>query len=132
MPGEGISANVNGRLEALDTGAADAAVRLSALAAATAAAPAAAQVTARRRRCLVMFMNSPLCQRRRQGDAAGVGQGYAAPGSPGSEFFPDFFIEPSAPPGAYLLRDVSFKTADPDGATRCGQQCDLAPPTTRS
>jgi len=42
------------------------------------------------------------------------------------------YVEPSAPPGAYLLRDVSFKTADPDGATRCGEQCDLAPPTTRS
>jgi len=61
MPGEGTSANVTGPLlEALVTGAADAPVRLSALAAATAAAPAAAQVTARRRRCLVMFMHAPL------------------------------------------------------------------------
>src|SRR5689334_18911798 len=88
MPGEGTSANVNGPLlEALVTGAADAAVRLSALAAATAAAPAAAQVTARRRRCLTMSIGLLPCgQRRRHGGAAGVGQEYAAPGSPGSDF----------------------------------------------
>src|SRR5689334_16451661 len=54
---EGVSANVNGPLvEAVVTGAAEAAVRLSAPAAAAAAAPAAAQVTARRRRCLTISM----------------------------------------------------------------------------
>src|SRR5690348_12586033 len=78
MPGEGTSANVNGPLlEALVTGAADAAVRLSALAAATAAAPAAAQVTARRRRCLTMSIGfaplwSAAAPRRRGRCRAGV------------------------------------------------------------
>src|SRR5689334_5473325 len=124
---EACSANVNGRsAEWPVTGAAEAAVRLSALAAATAAAPAAAQVTARRRRCLTMSIGLLPCgQRRRHGGAAGVGQEYAAPGSPGSDFFRLFFFEPSALPAAYLL-----PTDEPDGATRCGQQCDLAPPTT--
>src|SRR5205085_11705770 len=39
----------------------------------------------------------------RHGGAAGVGQEYAAPGSPGSDFFGEFSFEPSGPSAAYLL-----------------------------
>src|SRR5690348_16982915 len=106
---EGTSANVNGPLvEALVTGAAEAAVRLSALAAATAAAPAAAQVTARRRRCLTMSIDLLPCgQRRRHGGAAGVGQEYAAPGSPGSDFFPRISLNPQPGPPRISYRQTS-------------------------
>ena len=54
-------------------------MKLSALAAAAAAAPAVAHVTARRRRWLVMCMNTPLFAAAPR-CAAGVGQGYAARG----------------------------------------------------
>src|SRR5512142_201792 len=112
MPGEGTSANVNGPLlEALVTGAADAAVRLSALAAATAAAPAAAQVTARRRRCLTMSIGLLPCgQRRRHGGAAGVGQEYAAPGSPGSDFFGNYSLNPQARPPRISYRRTTGRS----------------------
>ena len=61
MPGDGTRRKVNAPLwRALVTGAADAAVRLRAPATAVTATPAVAQVTARRRRCLVIGMNAPL------------------------------------------------------------------------
>src|SRR5712664_2583009 len=100
MPGEGTRANVNAPLwlEALVTGAADAAVRPRAPTAAAVATPAAAQVTARRRRCLTMCMNAPLFRWRRHRGAASVGQGYAAPGSPGSPGAEIFPLNPRAVP----------------------------------
>src|SRR5512146_479582 len=126
MPGEGTSANVKGPpAEALVTGAAEAAVRLSALAAATAAAPAAAQVTARRRRCLTMSMVAPLCSAAAPGRRGRCRAGVRSARLAGFRLFSGIFFEPSGPPAAYLL-----PTDEPDGATRCGQQCDLAPPTT--
>ena len=61
MPGDGTRPKVNAPLcRALVTGAADAAVRLSAPATAVTASPAVAHVTARRRSLLVIRMNAPL------------------------------------------------------------------------
>src|SRR6266581_7838065 len=109
-------------MEALVTGAADAAVRLSALAAATAAAPAAAQVTARRRRCLAMFMYLPCFSGGATAARPVSGRSTQHRAHRVQSFF-WFFFEPAGPAAAYLLPD-----GRPDGATRCGQRCDLAQP----
>src|SRR6516164_7089293 len=85
MPGDGTRRKVNAPLcRAPVTGAADAAVKLRALATAVVASPAAAQIAARRRRCLVIRMNAPLFRWPCPRGAAGVGQGYAARGAEGS------------------------------------------------
>ena len=111
---------------ALVTGAADAAVRLRAPATAVTASPAVAQVTARRRRLLGDTHEcSPVSLAAPRG-AAGVGQGYAAPRLAVVHPFPRFSLNPRAVPAR-----ISYRTERrPDGATRCGQRCDLARPTT--
>src|ERR1700758_2472627 len=61
MLGDGTRRKVNGPLvRALVTGAAEAVVRPRTLATAVTASPAVAQITARRRKCLVIRMNAPL------------------------------------------------------------------------